>query len=126
MMRRFFADMNPLVRGFLIIGLIALVVVLLNLQNTVSSLFLIASIAFPLAIAFFLYLIWRERRGEISVWPARVQFAFYGGAILIVIAILGYIFVRPSGLAALAFLLTIVLSAVAMWRAWKTQHTYGY
>jgi small-conductance mechanosensitive channel len=114
------------VRGFLIIGLIALVVVVLNLQNTVNALFLIASIAFPLAIAFFLYLIWRERRGEISVWPARVQFAFYGGAILIVVAILGYIFVRPSGLAALAFLLTIVLSAIAMWRAWKAQHTYGY
>jgi small-conductance mechanosensitive channel len=125
-MRRFFADMNPLVRGFLIIGLIALVIVLLNLQNTVNSLFLIASIAFPLAIAFFLYLIWRERRGEISVWPARVQFAFYGGAVLIVIAIVGYIFVRPSGLAALAFLLTIVLSGIAMWRAWKAQHTYGY
>ena len=125
-MRRFFADMNPLVRGFLIIGLIALVIVLLNLQNTVSSLFLIASIAFPLAIAFFLYLIWRERRGEIAVWPARVQFAFYGGAVLIVVAILGYIFVRPSGLAALAFLLTIVLSGIAMWRAWKDQHKYGY
>ena len=61
-MRRFFADMNPLVRGFLIIGLIALVIVVLNLQNTVNALFLIASIAFPLAIAFFLYLIWRERR----------------------------------------------------------------
>jgi hypothetical protein len=125
-MRRFFADMNPMVRGFLIIGLIALVIVLLNLQNTVNSLFLIASIAFPLAIAFFLYLIWRERRGEISVWPARVQFAFYGGAVLIVIAILGYIFVRPSGLAALAFLLVLVLSGLAMWRAWKQQHTYGY
>lgn len=125
-MRRFFADMNPLVRGFLIIGLIALVIVVLNLQNTVSSLFLIASIAFPLAIAFFIYLIWRERRGEISVWPARVQFAFYGGAVLIVIAILGYIFARPSGLAALAFLLTLVLSGLAMWRAWKAQRTYGY
>jgi len=125
-MRRFFADMNPMLRGFLIIALIALVVVLLNLQNTVNALLIIASIAFPLAIAFFIYLIWRERRGEISVWPARVQFAFYGGAVLIVIAILGYIFVRPSGLAALAFLLTLVLSGLAMWRAWKNQHTYGY
>jgi uncharacterized membrane protein len=124
-MRRFFSE-HTAIRGFLIIGLIALVIVVLNLQNTVNALFLIASIAFPLAIAFFLYLIWRERRGEISVWPARVRFAFYGGAVLIVIAILGYIFVRPSGLAALAFLLTIVLSGIAMWRAWKDQHSYGY
>lgn len=125
-MRRLFADINPMVRGFLVIGLIALVVVILNLQNTVNSLFLIASIAFPLAIAFFVYLIWRERRGEIAVWPNRVKLAFYGGALLIVAALLGYFFLNPSGLDALAFLLILVCSGVAMWRAWKAQKTYGY
>ena len=37
-MRRLFSDMNPTLRGFLIIGLIALVVVLLQLQRTLVSL----------------------------------------------------------------------------------------
>jgi hypothetical protein len=125
-MRRFFADMNPMLRGFLVIGLIALVVVLLNLQNTVNALLLIASIAFPLAIAFFIYLLWRERRGEISVWPARVRVAFYGGALLIVADLLAFFFVGASGLDAAAFLLVLGLSGFAMWRAWRDQHSYGY
>ena len=65
--------MNPTLRGFLIIGLIALVVVVLELEQTLAALFLIARIAFFLAIAFFLYLVWRERRSDISMWPRRAQ-----------------------------------------------------
>jgi hypothetical protein len=125
-MRRFFADMNPMLRGFLIIALIALVVVLLNLQNTVNALLIIASIAFPLAIAFFVYLLWRERRADISVWPARVRFAFYGGALLIVADLLAFFFVGVSGLDAAAFLLVLGFSGFAMWRAWRDQHAYGF
>jgi hypothetical protein len=125
-MRRFFPDMNPMLRGFLIIALIALVVVLLNLQNTVNALLLIASIAFPLAIAFFVYLLWRERRADISIWPARVRFAFYGGALLIVADLLAFFFVGASGLDAAAFLLVLGFSGFAMWRAWRDQHAYGY
>ena len=125
-MRRYFSEMNATVRGFLIIAVIVLVIVLLNLQNTVNALLIIASIAFPLAIAFFVYLMWRERRGEISVWPVRVRFAFYGGATLIVAALLGYFFTGPSGLEALAFLLVVILSSVAMFRAWRQQKSYGF
>jgi hypothetical protein len=125
-MRRFFSDMNATLRGFLIIALVALVVVVLNLQTTVNSLLLIATIAFPLAIAFFIYLIWRERRGEISVWPARVQFAFYGGALLIVADLLAFFFVGASGFDAIAFLLVLGFSGFAMFRAWRDQHSYGY
>jgi uncharacterized membrane protein len=125
-MRRFWSDLNPTLRGFVIIALIALVVVVLNLQNTVNSLLLIASIAFPLAIAFFLYLLWREKRGDVAVWPARVRFAFYGGAVLIVVALLAFFFTGASGVDAIGFLLTIGFAAFAMWRAWRDQHTYGY
>jgi small-conductance mechanosensitive channel len=125
-MGRFFADMNPMVRGFLIIAAIALVVVILNLYVALASLFLIARIAFFLAIAYFIYLFWRDRRSDIETWPGRVRFAFYGGALLIVAALAAYFTIGASGLEALALLVTIALSAVAMWRAWKSQHTYGY
>ena len=84
-MRRFFADMNPTLRGFLIIVGIVLVVILLNQQTTLLSLVALTRIAFFLAVAFFIYLLWRERRGEISTWATRSQVAFYGGAILIVL-----------------------------------------
>jgi hypothetical protein len=125
-MRRFFSDMNPLLRGFLIIGVVALVIVILNLSVALASLFVIARIAFFLAIAFFIYLFWRERREDISTWPLRARIAFYGGALLIVAALGLFFYGGASGLNALALLLTIGLSGFAMWRIWRDQHTYGY
>jgi cytochrome c oxidase assembly factor CtaG len=124
-MKKFFADMNPTVRGFLIIVAIALTVVILNLETTLLSIRLLASIAFFLAVAFFVYLQWRERRSDISTWSGRARFAFYGGALLIVGA-LGVFFLRGvSGRNALAFFLILGLSAFSMFRVWRDQHTYG-
>jgi hypothetical protein len=124
-MRRFFGDMNPTLRGFLIILSIVLVIVLLSLENTVISLLVIARIAFFLAIAFFIYLLWRERRSDISTWSGRARFAFYGGALLIV-GSLGLFFLRgASGRNALALIAIIAISAFSMFRTWRDQHTYG-
>ena len=124
-MRRFFADMNPTLRGFLIIATIVLVIVLLSLENTVVSLLIIARVAFFLAIAFFIYLLWRERRSDISTWSGRARFAFYGGALLIVTA-LGIFFISgASGRNALALIAIIVLCAFSMFRVWRDQHSYG-
>jgi hypothetical protein len=123
-MRRAFADMNPTLRGFLIIVGIVLVVILLNQQTALLSLVALTRIAFFLAIAFFVYLLWRERRTEISTWPTRSQVAFYGGAILIIVAFGAYILQGASGRNALAFILTLGLSAFAMFRSWRDQHTY--
>ena len=124
-MRRFFADMNPTIRGFLVIVAIVIGVLLLNQQKAVVSLLLIAQIAFFLAIAFFVYLLWRERRVEISTWPTRAQAAFYGGALLIVVAIGVFILEGASGRDALAFFLILGLSGFSMFRAWRDQHSYG-
>ena len=125
-MKRFFSEMNPLVRGLLIVALIAAIVVVLQLQLTLTALFLIASIIFPLAIAYFLYLLWRDRRdGNDAVADSGV-IAFYGGAVLIVAALLVFFFKGASGLDAVAFLLVLGLSGFAMFRAWRDQHTYGY
>jgi hypothetical protein len=124
-MRRFFADMNPTLRGFLIILAIVLVIVLLSLQATVVSLLIIARIAFFIAIAVFVYLLWRERRSDISMWSGRAQFAFYGGALLIVAALGLFFWNGVSGRNALAFFLILGLSAFSMFRVWRDQHTYG-
>jgi hypothetical protein len=124
-MRRFFADMNPTLRGFLIIIAIALVVVILNLETALLSLRTLASIAFFLAVAFFVYLLWRERRSDISMWSGRARLAFYGGALLIVAALGLFFWNGVSGRNALAFFLILGLSAFSMYRAWREQHTYG-
>jgi small-conductance mechanosensitive channel len=122
---RGFLSEHPTLRGFLIIAAIAAVVVALSLQSTIVSLFLIARIAFFLAIAFFVFLMWRERRDEISVWPRRAIAAFYGGAILAVVAFGYYILQGASGLDAVAFLVILGLCGFSMWRVWREQHTYG-
>lgn len=123
-MRRFFADMNPTVRGFLIIIAIALVVVVLNLETTLFSLQVLASIAFFIAVAVFVFFLWRERRSDIETWPARARFAFYGGALLIVTALGLFFWYGISGRNALAFFLILGLSGFSMFRVWREQHTY--
>src|SRR5688500_81126 len=90
-------DMNPFVRGLLIVGVVALVVVILQLQATLTALFLLAQIAFFLAIAFFIYLVWRERRSDIDSWSPRAKVAFYGAAALIVVDLGAFFLSRPSG-----------------------------
>jgi len=125
-MRRFWGNLNPTIRGFLIIGAIALTVVLLNLYNVLASLAILARIAFLLAIAFFFYLLWRERREEIGAWPGHARFALYGAAILIVLDLLVFGFWGASGLGAVAFLLVLGICGYAAYRAWRSQHTYGY
>jgi small-conductance mechanosensitive channel len=125
-MKRFWADMNPTVRGFLVIGAIALTVVVLNLYNVLASLAILVQIAFLLAITFFVFLVWRERREEISAWPMRAQVALYGAAILIVFDLLVFSFWGASGLGAVAFLLVLGICGYAGFRAWRSQHTYGY
>jgi hypothetical protein len=122
--RRFVADMNPTVRGFLIIAAVALLVVVLQLYQTLVALSLLAQIAFLLAIAFFVYLVWRERRGEIETWSRRARTVFYGAAVLIVVDIGAWWFERPDGPEALAFFLVLGMCGFAMWRVWRDQHTY--
>jgi small-conductance mechanosensitive channel len=126
-MKRGFRDLNPTVRGFLIIALIAAVVVVLQLEKTLSALFILARIAFFLAIAYFLFLVWRDRRQEISTWSARSRAVFYGAAVLMVVNV-GARFWEPvgNGWNLIVFLAVFVLGGFAMWRVWRDEHTYGY
>jgi small-conductance mechanosensitive channel len=123
-MSSFFSRMNPTVRGFLIILAIVAVVVVLQLEATLAALWILARIAFLLAIAFFIYLVWRERREEISQWPVRASAVFYGGAVLAVADLGAYSYGGAHGLQIIAFLGVLVLCGLAMWRTWRDQHTY--
>jgi small-conductance mechanosensitive channel len=121
--KRFFQDMNPLVRGFGIIALIALAIVVLQLQATLTALFLLARIAFFIAIAVFLYFLWRDRRSEIDTWSKRGRTVFYAAALLIVADVGAYTVFGASGPDALAFLLVLGLCGYAMFRVWRDERT---
>jgi hypothetical protein len=125
-MRRYVSNMNPLVRGLIVVAVVAVVIVVLQLQATLTALFLLARIAFFLAGAFFVYMLWRERRGDIASWSRRAQWAFYGAALLLFVDVGWFILGGGHvGLDALAFFLVLAACAYAMWRVWHDQHTYS-
>jgi small-conductance mechanosensitive channel len=122
-MGKFLAD-RPTLRGFLIIGLITLVVVVLNLYTALTAIGMLLRIAFFLAIAFFIYLVWRERRGEIESWSTRERVVFYGSALLILAALGLYFWHGWPGYEQLGFIGVVACSGFAMWRVWRDRHSY--
>jgi len=117
--------MNPTLRGFLIITAIVVLIVVLQLEATLVVLLLIARIAFLLAIAFFIYLMWRERREEIAAWPLRARIVFYGAAMLAVADLVVNWYGGAHGLQVIAFVAVLACCGFAMFRTWRDQHTYG-
>jgi hypothetical protein len=124
-MRRIVASMNPTLRGFIIIALVTLTIVVLQLYQTLVVFSIIARVAFLIAIAFFVYLVWRERRSDIAEWSTRSQVAFYGAALVVVVDIAVFSFAGASGLDAAAFVVVLLLCGYAMFRTWRQQHTYS-
>ena len=125
-------DEHPTLRAFAIILAIVALVMIFQLYATLVVVSALLQIAFFLAIAFVLYLAWRDRRSEIAFWPARAQWAFYL-AILIAIVNLGVYFgsrvfgshsLRINGLIGVAWLLVFPICGFAIWRIWREQHTY--
>ena len=124
-MKRFFADMNPTLRGFLLIALVAAVVVVLSLEEVLATVGGLLRIAFFLAIAFFLFLLWRERRSDIESWSERNRRVFYASIVLAVVDIGAFIGLGPSGPDALAFFLVLGACVYAAVRVWRDEHRYG-
>jgi hypothetical protein len=124
-MRGYFSRMNPTLRGFLVLAAVAAVIVVLQLEATLAALLILARIAFLLAIAFFVYLMWRERREGIAMWPERARIVFYGAALLAVADIGVYWYGGATGLQILAFVAVLAGAGFAMWRTWRDQHKYS-
>ena len=124
-MKRFFTELNPTIRGFGIIILITLVVVVLSLEPVLATVGGLLRIAFFLAIAFFLFLLWREKRGDIETWSDRSRNVFYAAVVLAVVDVGAFIGLRPSGRDALAFFLVLLACAYAVVRTWREEHRYS-
>jgi small-conductance mechanosensitive channel len=123
---------HPTLRAFAIILAIVVVVIVFQLYATLVVVSALLQIAFFLAIALVLFMLWRERRDEISLWPALARVAFYG-AIFVMLANLAVFFgsrllgSRPlqiNGLTGVAWLLVFPLCGYSIWRVWRDQHTY--
>jgi small-conductance mechanosensitive channel len=125
-------SVNPTVRAFAIILAIVCLVVIFQLYTSLAVLWMLLQIAFVVVIALFLYRLWRERRSEIGMWPARARLAFYGAILIGLLNIVLYFGshltanhrLSVSGLVGVAWLLVFPICGYTIWRAWHDQHTY--
>ena len=122
-MRRWLSD-HPTARGFAVIALVALVIVVLSLEQTLVTVSALLQIAFFLAVAFFLFLLWRERRSDIEGWSDRGRRVFYGAVALAVVAAGVAFAVGASGPDAFALIVVLAACAWAIFRVWRSEHDY--
>ena len=124
-MRRLWERIPSLARALAIVAVIAIVVVVLSLEPVVATVGGILQIAFFLAIALFLFLVWRERRGDLEAWSEWYRKLFYAAVVLAVLAIglwIGY--GLPASRDALAFVLVVAACAYVIVRVWRIEHRY--
>lgn len=123
-MRRLWDRIPPLVRGLGIVALIALVVVVLSLEPVVATVGGLLSIAFFLAIAFFLFLLWRERRGDLEAWSTWNRRLFYAAIVLAVVTIGMAIGLGVPGRDAVALVAVLAMCGYVIYRTWRLEHRY--
>ncbi len=107
------------VRGMALIAAVALVIVLLSLEESVATAGALVRIAFFLAIAFFLFLLWRERRSEIATWSDHSQRVFYGAIVLAVTAIGVFLGIGANGPESVAFVAVLAACGYAIVMTWR-------
>jgi len=115
---------SPFVRGMALVAVVSLVIVLLSLEESLVTAGALLRVAFFLAIAFFLFLLWRERRSDIETWSTLSQRTFYGAIVLAVLDIAAVLGLRPAGLDAIVFFVVLGCCAWAIFRVWRREHRY--
>lgn len=124
-MRGLWERIPRLARGLGIVAVIAAVVVVLSLEPVVATVGGILRIAFFLAIALFLFMVWRERRGDLEAWSDWNRKLFYAAVVLAVVAIglaIGY--GLPGTRDAFAFVVVLGVCAYVLVRVWRMEHRY--
>jgi ABC-type multidrug transport system permease subunit len=124
-MRSLWDRIPALARALGIVAVIALIVVVLSLEPVVATVGGILQIAFFLAIALFLFLVWRERRGDLEAWSEWNRKLFYAAVVVAVVAIglwIGY--GLPASRDALALVLVVAACAYVIVRVWRIEHRY--
>jgi predicted MFS family arabinose efflux permease len=112
-----------LARGVLIVGAIAVVVVVLSLEPVIATVGGILQIAFYLAVAVFLFLLWRDRRGDLEAWSDWNRKLFYAAIVLAVVAIglvIGY--GLPESRDAFALVAVLGACVYVVVRVWRAEH----
>jgi hypothetical protein len=106
----------------MLVAMVAVIVIVLSLEPVLATVGGLVQIAFFLAIAFFLFLLWRERRGDLEAWSEWNRRVFYSAIVLAVVDVGMLIGLGPSGPDALVFFLVLGACAWALVRVWRIEH----
>jgi hypothetical protein len=120
--KRLWDRIPPFARGMVLIATAAVIVIVFSLQPVLSTVGGLLQIAFFLAIAFFLFLVWRERRADFEAWSEWHRRVFYAAIALIVLDIGMLIGLSPSGRDALAFFVVLGACIWTLVRVWRAEH----
>jgi hypothetical protein len=115
---------NRTVRGLAIVALIALVVVVFSLEPVLAVTGGLLRIGLLLAVAFFLFLVWRERRDDLEAWAERSRRVFYAAIGLAVLDVGAAIGLSPTGGDTIAFFVVLACCAWALVHTWRAEHRY--
>jgi hypothetical protein len=120
-------DMNPTLRGFLIIVVVAAAITAAGAEAGLYVVLFVLRILFIIAIGYLVYTLWRRNRAEIATWGRRARAVFYGAAALAIVNLVAsFALTYPeNGLESLAFFVILAACAFAMWRVWRDEHTYA-
>jgi hypothetical protein len=114
--------MTPFIRNLLILAAVALAIVLLHLETAVLTASLLLRLAFIIAIAVVAYFYWRDfGRREISTWPQRAAWVFYGAVALLVVDIGWWMLGGLAGRDLLVAVLVAAACGYAGYRTWRDQ-----
>ena len=109
-------------RGMAIVAAIAAVIVVFDQETSLLTAAILLQVAFYLVVVFAAYLLWRDfGRREISTWPNRQQYIFYGALALLAVDLGWLFYAHPSGRDLLAFFLVAAACIYAGVRTWREQ-----
>ncbi|MSO57717.1 MAG: hypothetical protein EXQ77_01600 [Thermoleophilia bacterium] len=112
---------NRFLRGLVFVAVFSAVIVLLSLEESVQTARALLGVAFFLAVAYFCFLAWRERRSDIETWPERSRRLFYGAIVLAVAAVGVYLGVGANGVESVAFVLVLGACSWVAVRVWRRE-----
>jgi hypothetical protein len=109
-------------RGMAIIAAIAAVIVVFDQETSLITAAILLQVAFYLVLVVFGYVLWRDfGRREISTWPNRQQYVFYGAIALLAVDFGWLFYAHPSGRDLLAFFLVAAACIFTGVRTWREQ-----
>ena len=115
-------NVNPFLRNLAILAVIALLVVLLNLEVALATVGSLLRIAFFIVIGVVAYFFWRDfGRREIETWPTHAARVFYGAVGLGIADIGFWMFTHPNGQNALIFFVVAGICVYVGVRTWRDQ-----